>query len=399
MTTRGRGLVLVAVLVTFSAQQVLTPVLAPLARELGLTETRLGLVITAAAIALTVMSPVWGRALDRIGARAVLLAGLTLASAGLLGFAVVSQLGLEGRLGAGATFGLFLATRSALFGAGIAAVPVVAMAVAARSTTSEAERTRAIGLVGAAQGLSLVLGPAAGGALAAVSLLLPLYAAPAAVLLLWIAVAGLLRTATTGQPSADSEPVRVRPHDPRLLPVLAIGFALYLSLAIVQVVLGFLIADRLDLTAERAAGAIGLAFVVTGVVFVATQAALVPRLGWPPVRLLRVGVPLSVLPFALLAIADALWSITAAMTLLALSLGLAMPGYSAAATLAVGAAEQGTVAGLVNATNGLAFVVGPVLGTTLYEVAPTLPILTALAICLPATALVLTPALRLRPAT
>lgn len=61
-----------------------------------------------------------------------------------------------------------LVTRSVLFGVGVGALPVAALAAASATTTSEADRTRAVGLVGAAQGLSLVLGPAAGGALAVV---------------------------------------------------------------------------------------------------------------------------------------------------------------------------------------------------------------------------------------
>ena len=40
---------LVAVLVLFTAQQLITPILAPLSRELQLTETQLGLVVTVSA--------------------------------------------------------------------------------------------------------------------------------------------------------------------------------------------------------------------------------------------------------------------------------------------------------------------------------------------------------------
>ncbi|HXV93205.1 MAG TPA: MFS transporter, partial [Pseudonocardia sp.] len=126
---RGLGLVLVAVLVTFSAQQLLTPLLAPLSREVGLTETQLGVVIAAAAVVLTVASPLWGRVVDAVGRRAALLGGLALATAGLLGFAVVAQWALgEPAARDGAVFWLFLLARSVLFGAGIAAVPVVALA-------------------------------------------------------------------------------------------------------------------------------------------------------------------------------------------------------------------------------------------------------------------------------
>ncbi|OLT22866.1 hypothetical protein BJF78_33055 [Pseudonocardia sp. CNS-139] len=85
--------------------------------------------------------------------------------------------------------------------------------------------------------------------------------------------------------------------------------------------------------------------------------------------------------FAALALAPQLWSITAGLCVIAVGLGLAMPGYTAGATLGVGPTEQGSVAGLVNATNGTTFIVGPLLGTALYGAGPALPIWVGAASC------------------
>lgn len=367
---------LLAVLVVFSAQQLITPILAPLSRRLDLSESQLGLVITTAAIALTIASTLWGRALDRIGIRKVLLAGLTLTTLGLTGFAVASALGLAGTWSSSSVLAVMLATRSLLFGAGIAALPVAALAAASAATTSEAERTKAVGLVGAAQAVSLVLGPALGGALAVVSLTLPLYLAPAltALLALWVfATAGRTPHVRPDGPRETS----VKPWDARLWPFFAIGFLLYLSLGLVQVITGFLIADRLHLAPEKTAGSVGVALFAAGLVLVAVQGAVVPKLAWPAVRLMRAGAPIAVAGFAFLAMAGQLWSITAAFAVLALGLGLALPGFAAAPTLIVGPEQQGSVAGLVNATTGATFIVGPLLGTALYETAPAIPIFAA----------------------
>ncbi|GAB3497631.1 putative MFS family arabinose efflux permease [Amycolatopsis cihanbeyliensis] len=368
---------LVTVLVVYSAQQLLMPILAPLSRELSLTETQLGLVVTVAAATLTIASPLWGRALDRLGLRTVLLAGLGLATSGLAGFAAVAAIGLDGTSGPALTFGLMLATRSLLFGAGIAAIPVAALAVAGTVTTNETDRTRVVGLVGAAQGLSLVLGPAAGGTLALVSLMLPLYVAPVLPLLL----AGWVLTAVPGVTPARPEaerPAKIRPWQAHLWPLFAIGFLLYLSLSLVQVIIGFLVADRLGLDPQATAGAVGVVLFVSGLVLVAVQGAVVPKLGWPARRLLRTGIPITIAAFALLALAGQLWTMTAAFAVLSLGLGLAIPGFTTAPTLAVGPDQQGSVAGLVNATIGATFVAGPLLGTALYELQPVAPVLAAL---------------------
>ncbi len=379
--TKGRGLgfALAAVLVTFSAQQLLTPLLAPLATELGLSEFQLGLVVTIAAAALTVMSPVWGRAVDTIGPRAVLLSGVGLAALGLAGFAAAVEWGLGGEHRAGWTFAGMLLTRSLLFGAGIAAAPVVGVALAASSTTDEASRTTSVSMVGAAQGLSFVLGPAAGGALATVSVLLPLWISPSVLAILFVVLVVAWKPAPLAAPLEKAPRAKLSPFDRRLLPILAVGFVVYLGLSM-MIVIGFLVADRLGLDSERTAGAVGVAFFVTGVVLVLTQGVVVPRLGWHVLRLLRVGMPIALVGFLVIALAGQLWSITVGMALLAAGVGLAIPAYTTAATLVARPHEQGAVSGLVSANIGLTFMVGPIVGTGLYEFVPIAPLLVGAAL-------------------
>jgi len=64
-----------------------------------------------------------------------------------------------------------------------------------------------------------------------------------------------------------------------------------------------------------------------------------------------------------------------AIALIGLGLGIAMPGYTAGLTLLMRREEQGGLAGLIGATNGLTFVIAPTLGTALYGVWPPLPIM------------------------
>ncbi|MGI5285662.1 MFS transporter [Nonomuraea polychroma] len=385
---------LVTILAVFSAQQLLTPVLAPLARELALTETQLGLVITISAATLTVASPMWGRAMRRMRLRTVLLSGLGLAGIGLIGFAVAVTLGLEEVLPPPVTFALMIATRSILFGLGLAALPVAALTVAGLVTAGEADRTRVTGLVGAAQGLSLVVGPAGGGLLAMASLLLPLYVSPAICLLLGVWVLVAVRHEPAGAPQGVEGP-RPRLWHARLWPLFAMGFCVFLSLGLVQVILGFLIADRLHVDPQATAGGVGLALAVAGIVIVGVQGALVPALGWRALRLIRVGAPIAVAAFGLLAVAHDLWLITAAFGLLGVGLGLAMPGVAAAPGLLVGPEGQSSISGLVNAVIGSTFVVGPLLSTALYELAPVAPVIAALAAATTAVALAwLSPAAR-----
>lgn len=378
MTPTFRRL-LIVLLAGFTAHQMLVPLVAPLARALVLTETQMGLVVSVSALSLAASSPLWGRALDAYGPTAVLVSGLSCATTGLAGFAAAVYAGLHQGLEPTMVLTIMLVTRSVLFGAGIAALPVVAIAAATASARDQVQRTKSIGYVGAAQGLSLVLGPAAGGALAVATLMAPLIVSPIVLALLGVWVAGRVRPdVRAGQ--ADTVPrERLRPWDTRVSAALSIAFLLYLSLALIQVVIGFLVADRLQLGPEQTAGAVGIALFLTGVVLVATQGALVPRLSWPALRLVHVGTPIVVASFMLLLAAGQLWTITAAFMFLALGLGLAIPGFTVLPTLAVDERQAGAVAGLITATTGLTFVIGPVAGTALYEVSEYAPIAASVA--------------------
>ncbi|GAA3305796.1 hypothetical protein [Nonomuraea dietziae] len=59
-------------------------------------------------------------------------------------------------------------------------------------------------------------------------------------------------------------------------------------------------------------------------------------------------------------------------------MGLAIPGFTAASTLVAEPTQQRSISGLVNATIGATFIVGPLLGAALYEISPLMPVLTAL---------------------
>ncbi|MFC5995249.1 MFS transporter [Pseudonocardia hispaniensis] len=385
------ALLLGAVLAGFTAQQLLNPVLAPLSREVHLSEFQLGLVITAAAVAFTLASLIWGRMCDRWGHRVVLLTGLVLSALGLAAFAAVAAWALAGPRPIPAVLTAMILTRSLLFGAGIGAVPVAVLAYVSRATAGEAARTKAVSRVGAASALALVLGPGLGGALAVVTLLAPLYLAPAVLAVITVAVAiAVPRPARSGgPPAADRDAKRpggLSPFDQRLRRYLLAGFLIFLSLGVMQIVLGFLFQDRLGLDATAAAGTVGAAGFATGLVLVAVQGVLVPRIGWGPVRLLRVGTPLAAVGFVVLALGDTFWSMTAGLMVVALGLGLAMPGYTTGATLRLRPTEQGAVAGLVNATNGATFIVGPLVGTWLYQFGPGHPIWVCAVLCVVAAA-------------
>lgn len=306
----------------------------------------------------------------------MLLTGLGVALTGLSSFAVVATLALDGALGPTTTWVLMLLTRGVVFGVGLAAIPVSAMAFVV-ATTSAGERTAGLSLLGAAQGTAVVVGPALGALAALAGLLGPVWAAPAVVALALVLVALLVPPSPPSPKSVTEGPSTsaggMRPWDPRVRSWLLVGFLLNVGLGLVLFTLGFAMQDRGALAPDAAARATGAVSLACGLVLVAVQGALVPRLEWAPRRLLAVGVPCAALGLTGLALAPGAWAIAVAMVVVSGGLALASPGYVVGPTLAVVEHEQSAVAGLVTANNGLAFVVGPVLGGALYAAAYPLP--------------------------
>jgi MFS family permease len=115
------------------------------------------------------------------------------------------------------------------------------------------------------------------------------------------------------------------------------------------------------------------------------QSFLAGRLKMHPIRLMVVGLPILMSSFGLLLFASSIPMLVAVLGILGLGLGMVSPGFTAGASLAVGPDEQGAVGGLVSACPAAGFVLGPIFGTSLYQIDHTLPYICALVMMLPLT--------------
>lgn len=366
-------LVLGAVFLVFLGQMILNPVIAPLAREVGLAEWQVGFTISVAALVVVLTSQLWGRRSQSWGRKPVLLAAFALATVVMALFGVLVQLGMRSVVTGTTLFVLFVLFRGVGFGAAMAAVPPTAQAYIADVTHDEEQRVKAMAGIGAVQGISMIAGSVVGGLLAGLGLIFPVILIP--VLLL----GGFILIAVKLHPERQAEliekPLRIRPTDPRVWPFLVAGFGMFTALGFVQIITGFVVQDRFGLDAEATGLMTGGALVAAGIGMVIAQAVVIPTFKWSPVILLRVGSTTALLGFILYVPDLGPVGLVLAVFCVGFGLGIAMPGYTAGPTLRIRRDEQGGLAGLIGATNGLTFVVAPTLGTTLYGLWPQLPII------------------------
>lgn len=372
------GLVLVTVFLAYLGQMTLNPVIAPLSREVGLAEWQVGLMISTAAVMVVLTSQSWGRRSQSWGRKPVLVAAMLTATVAMALFALLAAFGMRGALTGVVLFVLFVVTRGVLFGTALAAMAPTAQAYIADMTETEDARVKGMAGVGAVQGMASIAGALVGGLLAGIGLMVSVAAVPVFLLGGLLLIVTRLRRETRSELIPD--PPRISPFDSRVWPFLVAGFGMFTALGFIQIVTGFLVQDRFGLDANTTGLVTGGALLAAGAGMVIAQALIVPRSGWRPGILLRVGVLVALAGFVLLCVDGGIVLLVVAVGLIGLGLGLAMPGYTAGPTLLMDREEQGGLAGLIGATNGLTFVIAPTASTALYAVSPLLPVIVGAAI-------------------
>ncbi len=374
------GLVMFGVLATGIGQSMTFTLLAPLGREVGLGEVQIGLIISCSALVFTLTSPFWGRRSDRWGRKPVLLIGLFGYTFGSILFATVLFFGLKGLL-TGTTLYMLVITSRVMMASLMSAAPSAASAYIADTTSAE-QRVAGMGRLGAARTLGAILGPAMCGLLAVVGLLAPLYIAAGITLFsTLLAVVVLQEPVRTSQ--RPIKKLKLKLFDRRYFPYILIGFTTFLAFSMVSQTIGFYIQDRFVLDGKATAQALGTGMMVSAAMSFFSQAYLAGRFKMSPTTMMSVGLPLLMVGYGALLSAGSITTLVIVLGIIGLALGLISPGFTAGASLAVGPAEQGAVSGMVSACPAAGFVLGPIIGTSLYQLNPSLPYLCACALMVP----------------
>lgn len=399
------GLLFTVMLVIAAGNTALQSVLPALGRSLHAPDSAVAAVFSVSALLWVIAAPFWANRSDRHGRRAMVLVGIAgfTVSLGLCGLCLA--LGINGWLGPVATFVAFVAGRVIYGTFGSAAPPAVQAIVAGR--TSREERTQALTLLASAFGLGTILGPAIapylvmghlwpGGPL--IGLAGPAFAASAIGAVIWIAAArGLPKDeghahgaaisypsiggqgtgATVTAATAEETSENIRYFDPRIRAWIVAGLIIGHAQAMTGQAIGFLIIDRMHLPPVEALQPTGLVLMIGAGASLLAQWGLIPMLDLRPRALVLAGAGLGAVGCIATGTATTLYGIALGYALTALGMGFARPGFTAGASLGVGAEAQGSVAGKVTSVNGAAFVLGPSIGVGLYELWRPLPYLTA----------------------
>lgn len=363
--------IFLTVLVDLIGFGIVIPLNPYLAREFGADPFQVGLLMAIYSLMQFLFNPFWGQLSDKYGRRPIILISLLGASLAHFWFAMSTDY-----------WELFASrTLAGLFGANIS----TAMAYVA-DVTPPKERSKGMGLIGAAFGLGFVLGPFIGGIFGNLGEKLgdappfgPSFAAVVAALICFgnflFAIKVLRESRVVAKEQGQTADFKQkRPRFQLLMrqlqrPVvgrlMVIYFLSSFAMAHMEASLFLFVQDEFRWNLPQAS--FGFAYV--GLVMVFTQGYLIrktlPKLGER--FLMVVGFFLSAVGLAGIGISYDVWVLAVFVTLLGVGIGLANPAVTGSISLLTPAQEQGGTLGVNQSLSALGRIIGPVIGGWLYR--------------------------------
>ncbi len=358
---------LVVVMVGFG---IVIPIMPFYIENLGASGSALGLLMAVYSLMQFLCAPLWGDLSDRYGRKPILLLGI-------LGNAVTLILfGLSTRLW------MLFVTR-ALAGVLSSATLPTAMAYVGDSTSHD-ERGGGMGVLGAAMGVGMVLGPGLGGPLAERSLSLPFFLAGGLSAIALILVAALLPESLPTE--ARTSAVRIQgPQIDQMWHALAgpvgvllvLAFLMMFGLANFESVFGLYTLERYGYGPSQ----VGIILTLIGLVSAVLQGALTGPLSrwWGETNIIRASMLVSALGFAMMTLPRSLAGVIVAALIFIMGNSLLRPAVSALISKRA-TGGQGMAMGLSNSFMSLGRVFGPAWAGFAFDLHINLPYLSGAAI-------------------
>lgn len=365
LTQRQQTVLILALMATGIGQSLVFAILAPLGREVHLSELQITSIIAVSALLFGLAAPYWGRYSDRVGRKPVIITGLIGYAFGTLLFTSTFYAGMAGILSGTVFYATVLASR--VCQALIMSATNPAVTAYAADHTSRKLRTKTMARLGTANSMGTILGPAVSGALATLGLLAPLYFA-AGLAVVAAAFVGWQLPATPREDLTERRiSVRLRYNDDRIMLFLLTAVGLFVGFSGIQQTLGFQLQDKLHLTGIETAQYTGAALMVSAVFTLLIQVTVMQRVQLKPTDFIRFGLFGLLVGACVIAFFETFAVLAVGMAFLGSGMAMCMPAISAGASLAVESAEQGAAAGLVSSCPAIGFAVGPVIAGFLYR--------------------------------
>ena len=344
------------------------PILPFYVQMFGADAKVLGLLVAVFSFMQFLFAPIWGRLSDKIGRKPLI-------TIGLFGFAIAEF------LFAFATGLWMLFLSRILAGTFGSALMPTAMAYVSDVTTEE-KRGQGMGMLGAAMGLGIVVGPGIGGWLAEFDLSYPfLFAGIAATIAGVLSIIILpesyskeqrIQTASKAQEKANQFVLLVRAIRSPVGFLLILVFLMSFGLANFQSIFGYYTMERYEYGPQE----VGLTILIVGIIGTLSQGVLVGKLInlFGDERVVTGSLLISAFGFVIMTLANSFIWVLVTTSVFFLGNSMLRPALNSLISKLAGD-RQGMVMGLNNSFLSLGNVAGPILAGTLFEINRNIPYL------------------------
>ncbi|WP_407307067.1 MFS transporter [Acinetobacter sp.] len=351
------------------------PILAPLVRQMKMTELQGGALISVGALLMAIGAIYISKQQNKYsiyGLLSVGFIGMTL-TWGI--FTAILAYGLEYHLATIFLFALLLLARASM---GIfMAMPQIALQTYVMTKyTQEQQRSQTMSKFGALNSAGLVLGPFLTTLLLAWGMLMPLWVAFIifAFISLYIVLkfdrqeAGCSHTQELAIPTenttfSDNEAFSLR----NSIGWFGLGFSLYIAIVTVNLTAGFYIQDQFKISTQQSAIYFAQCSLVAGISLVMMQTAISRFLQWSVQRLLWVGLVCMMLGLLTSIRTTDIHIFQSAYILYGVAVACLTPAFTTGAAQSAPRHLQTKIASFCTATQALSFVFGPLVSTGLYQ--------------------------------
>lgn len=355
-------LVMFLVMVGFG---IIIPVLPFYAEEIGASPTQLGLLMAVYSVMQLLFAPMWGRISDRIGRKPVMIIGIAGLALSFFLMALSTELWM---LFAARVIGGFLSSAN---------MPTVMAYVA--DITSEEDRGKGMGIVGAAVGLGFILGPAIGGIFSKTSLSMPFYIAGfSSLITVFLVITILKESLSERDDQSESEKMSLRQVFSSPISILYfLQLFISLSLAGLEATFAYFAAQKAGLGTVK----LGYIFMIMGLAGAIVQGGLVGRLTkrFGEGFVIQIGIFVSAIGFWLILFVNSFATAAIFLTIFGIGNGVIRPAVSALLTKK-STTGHGSTTGLLSSFDSLGRIIGPPLGGWLFSVSIGLPYISGIAL-------------------
>jgi DHA1 family multidrug resistance protein-like MFS transporter len=340
--------------------------------SMGASGNELGLLTAISPFMQLVFAPIWGQVSDRKGRKPVLLIGVLGYGISMLLFGLATQLWM-----------LFVARG---LGAILSAATLPTTYAYIGDSTSEDDRGRGMGILGAAVGLGMVLGPGLGGWLAAGSLSTPFFITAAlcvvTLLFIWLFLPESLAAQERRESNSKVAPTaQIRQLWHALFSpigtLLFMAFLVSFGLTNFQAIFGLYALEKFGYNTEQ----VGWIFTGVGLVSALTQGILTGPLTkrWGEASVIKATLLLSSISFGALLLANSFLTVLLTTCFFTLPNALLRPAVISL-TSKHATTKQGVAMGLNNSFTSLGRIVGPIWAGYAFDINVHYPYLSGAAI-------------------